>query len=196
MYIYGGRVSFYQWDVNQELVLNSYVQGDTVHFSNGKDDTVYICEPYALNDLYVVNVPNILLQDSGDIYAYHCKPDYTKIKYRFVVSARPKPGDYVYTETEIKTYQALENQIGLLAELKTSNKESLVGAINELYLKVGTSGGGAGITEEMLGESLTLVDGKLEVNTTDAAEADNTLPISSAAVYTSIGNIDALLQTI
>lgn len=48
-----------------------------------------------------------------------------------------------------------------------------------------------------LGSSLKIVGGTtLEVNTADQAEADNTLPISSAAVHTTVGNIDALLQTI
>lgn len=45
-------------------------------------------------------------------------------------------------------------------------------------------------------ETLTLEDGILSVNTADNAEKDNTLPITSAAVYTEIGNIDVLLKTI
>lgn len=36
----------------------------------------------------------------------------------------------------------------------------------------------------------------LQVDTADAVEQDNTLPITSAAVYTTVGNIDALLTTI
>jgi hypothetical protein len=39
-------------------------------------------------------------------------------------------------------------------------------------------------------------DGVLSVTTTAAAEQDNTKPITSAAVYTTIGNINALLETI
>lgn len=39
-------------------------------------------------------------------------------------------------------------------------------------------------------------EGKLSVNTAKDAEQDNTLPITSAAVYTELGNIDALLATI
>ena len=41
-----------------------------------------------------------------------------------------------------------------------------------------------------------LEDGSLAVNTTDAAEADNTLPITSAGVYLEVGNINKLLSTI
>lgn len=55
------------------------------------------------------------------------------------------------------------------------------------------SGGGVSFITD---ETLTLENGILSVNTADAAEADNTLPITSAAVATEIGNIDALLKTI
>lgn len=36
----------------------------------------------------------------------------------------------------------------------------------------------------------------LSVNTANSPEADNTLPITSAAVHTTVGNIEILLQTI
>ena len=44
--------------------------------------------------------------------------------------------------------------------------------------------------------TLTLKDGVLSVNTTNEMERDNTLPITSAGVYTTVGNIEALLKTI
>lgn len=45
-------------------------------------------------------------------------------------------------------------------------------------------------------ETLTLKNGILSVNTTDVMERDNTLPITSAGVYATVGNIEALLMTI
>lgn len=36
----------------------------------------------------------------------------------------------------------------------------------------------------------------LSVNTTDVVEQDNTLPITSSAVHTTVGNIEILLKTI
>lgn len=45
-------------------------------------------------------------------------------------------------------------------------------------------------------ETLTLKDGILSVNTTDQMSQDNTLPITSAGVYTIVGNIEVLLKTI
>ena len=54
---------------------------------------------------------------------------------------------------------------------------------------------GSGI-DFKIDETLTLKDGVLSVNTTDLMERDNTLPITSAGVYATVGNIEALLNTI
>lgn len=45
-------------------------------------------------------------------------------------------------------------------------------------------------------ETLTLTNGILSVNTAEVVEEDNTLPVTSAAVYAEVGNINALLETI
>lgn len=47
-----------------------------------------------------------------------------------------------------------------------------------------------------VGEALKLENGILSVNTTDSVEQDNTLPITSAGVFSAVGNIEALLKTI
>lgn len=49
----------------------------------------------------------------------------------------------------------------------------------------------------IVGDDLQITQsGVLSVTKANAVEQDNTHPITSAAVYTEIGNIDALLQTI
>ena len=45
-------------------------------------------------------------------------------------------------------------------------------------------------------ETLSLKNGILSVNTTDVVAQDNTLPITSAGVFATVGNIEALLKTI
>jgi len=55
---------------------------------------------------------------------------------------------------------------------------------------------GTVITAFVPDETLSLKNGVLSVNTADTAEEDNTLPITSAAVFTEIGNINVLLGTI
>lgn len=58
-------------------------------------------------------------------------------------------------------------------------------------------GQGGGLAIYSLDNTLSLSqEGKLSVNTAGDAQQDNTLPITSAAVYTELGNIDALLRTI
>jgi hypothetical protein len=47
-----------------------------------------------------------------------------------------------------------------------------------------------------IGETLKLENGILSVNTTGNVEQDNTLPITSAGVFATVGNIEALLKTI
>ena len=79
--------------------------------------------------------------------------------------------------------------IGSCSELQTETKHCLVDAINELCKKTGQ----ASFDTD---ETLTLKDGVLSVNTADVVEADNTLPITSAAVNTTVGNIEIILATI
>ena len=88
--------------------------------------------------------------------------------------------------------EQLRADMGNLADLTTEDKSSLVAAINEVRQ---TGGGGTAYT---IGHGLKL-DAKtntLSVDTADKMEQDNTLPITSAAVYVEVGNINALLETI
>ena len=56
--------------------------------------------------------------------------------------------------------------------------------------------GGGGAGGYAIGDGLKVENGKLSVDTATAAEQDNTKPITSGAVYTAVGNINALLATI
>lgn len=47
-----------------------------------------------------------------------------------------------------------------------------------------------------IGDGLKVVDGKLCVDTADAVEQDNTRPVTSAAVFVELGNVEALLAQI
>lgn len=55
------------------------------------------------------------------------------------------------------------------------------------------TGGGAGME---VGYGLKVENGVLMVDAAEAVEEDNTLPVTSAAVYVEVGNINALLATI
>ena len=88
----------------------------------------------------------------------------------------------------------IEKKIGDLDKLTTTAKSTLVAAINE----AAHSGGGGGGGGYIIGDGLKLdaESNTLAVDTADAVEQDNTRPITSAAVYTEVGNINALLATI
>lgn len=89
-------------------------------------------------------------------------------------------------------YQKVLAEIGNLEDLTTADKSSLVAAINEVH----ETGGGGGMNYR-IGHGLKVTGGNtLEVDTAEEAEQDNTLPITSAAVYTTVGNIEILLETI
>lgn len=58
----------------------------------------------------------------------------------------------------------------------------------------GSSGGGA--VPYKIGAGLKVVENELMVDTANAVEQDNTRPVTSAAVYVEIGNIEALLAAL
>lgn len=60
-------------------------------------------------------------------------------------------------------------------------------------VSIDVGGGGGGFKTD---KTLNLKDGVLSVNTTNDMEQDNTLPITSAGVFATVGNIEALLKTI
>ena len=81
-------------------------------------------------------------------------------------------------------------------EMPASVTEQILARLARLEIGGGTGGGGGG-TFFTPGNALELTpDGILDVQTTDYAEQDNTLPITSSGVHTIVGNIGAILDTI
>lgn len=108
--IFDRRGMFYQWDLDRKLiVLDNSIS--MVHFSNGLSDTTLDCETYRDGDITLVNVPNILLQQAARITAFAYDDNHTKYSTVFAVIDRPKPADYIYTETEVKNYEKLKNLV-------------------------------------------------------------------------------------
>ena len=114
MRIYDNRPSFYQWDRDQKVV-HDFQVGDVVEFSSPNQKVALMVKAYKFGDEIVADVPNILLQSSYPITIYwmhlcsDCK--YTREKFIINVKHRPKPAGYVYTETEILSYKALDDRI-------------------------------------------------------------------------------------
>ena len=106
-----GREHFYAWDLDQQIVVDdpSIVE---VHFCNRTEDVSLVVE--VVDGL--ANVPNILLQSSFDMRVFGYDGKATRYDAVFKVKAKTKPSDYVYTETEIKSYEYLENKIREIEE--------------------------------------------------------------------------------
>ena len=103
------------------------------------------------------------------------------------------PSGDVSADPSLPVWAQLQKQIGDLDDLKTYNKGNLVEAINEARNSGGGTGGGYNIGD---GLKLDPDTNTLSVDTADKVEQDNTKPVTSAAVYTEVGNINALLATI
>ena len=112
--IFDGRDSFWQWDLNQQLIIDTD-KACLVHFCNKTTECALVCKPYDKEGHRVVDVPNIFLQTSRPITAFiyikngdESHTDYTAT---FMVRPRTKPSDYVYEETEVLTYEDLYRRI-------------------------------------------------------------------------------------
>lgn len=110
VYIEGGRSCFYQWDVDQRLIVE-HEDVTEVHFANAVTDPALVCEVYEENGQRYANVPNILLQQSYDISAFCCCAECVRLRTTFDVVPRARPADYVYTETEVLQYSNLDARI-------------------------------------------------------------------------------------
>ena len=148
-----------------------------------------------------VVVPHEILADAGPIArvgVYGANADGLILPTVWVtlgkVMPAAEPSGDPGADPTLPIWAQLQNQIGNLDDLQTYNKGNLVDAINEARNSGGGSGGG-GYT---IGDGLKLdaATNTLSVDTAEAVEKDNTKPVTSAAVYTEVGNINALLATI
>lgn len=103
----------YQWDSGRKVQLNMSGVSE-VHFSNFATDNALIVAPYEKDGAIIADIPNILLQKAYTIDIYLVQGEQTVYKHKLPVNARPKPSDYVYTETEVQSYRALETRLAAL----------------------------------------------------------------------------------
>lgn len=147
-----------------------------------------------------VVVPHEILADAGPIArvgVYGANADGLILPTVWVtlgkVMPAAEPSGDPGADPTLPIWAQLQNQIGDLDDLKTYNKENLVDAINEARSSGGSGGGGYTIGD---GLKLDAETNTLSVDTAEIVEKDNTKPVTSAAVYTEVGNINALLATI
>lgn len=98
----------YQWSTNVPVYVDS---ASTVQFAQvGSSETMNV-EPQVSGEVFVATIPNVLLQEAKDIFIYQGEESE-----RVSIIYRAKPDDYVYTETEVKDYDALAARLDELQE--------------------------------------------------------------------------------
>lgn len=98
----------YQWSTNVPVYVDS---ASTVQFAQvGSSETMNV-EPRESGEVFVATIPNVLLQEAKDIFIYQGGESE-----RVSIIYRAKPDDYVYTETEVKDYDALAARLDELQE--------------------------------------------------------------------------------
>lgn len=99
--IYGGRTSFWQWDLGQRLIVSDDTCNE-VHFDNGTTEKALINKVYEVDGMRLVDVPNILLQSDRLLKVFTFVKDetgqHTEYADIFSVIQRAKPEDYTYPE--------------------------------------------------------------------------------------------------
>ena len=161
-----GRGALWQWDTGRRLRVGSGVE--QIHYQNralgGSVDVDVGTDGTAI-------IPDELLQDWHTLTAYAYVTDdtgaYTMVQQDFIVHKRAKPAGYVYTPTDQLTLQAIQRQIGDLADLTTEAKENLVAAINEVALT-----GGAGSMD------LRVADGYIQYSTDSGSTWQNLIAVA------------------
>lgn len=106
----------YQWDLNKVLGIMpcaEYTLAE-VHFQHCGASDALVVEIYEEEGKKLAKIPNIFLQSSAPIKAWLTDGEKTICGQILTVIPRAKPADYVYTETEVKRYEALESRIKAL----------------------------------------------------------------------------------
>lgn len=164
----------YQWETGQELeFVDSFENGTEVLFARRSDNETK-------RDVIKssrVKIPDAFLMENGVIDVYITADCFKKIV--LGVNARPKPPNYIEPDVE-PDYNPYLKRDGWTPNIILATDDN--GSVTETGLQTD--------------ESIILQNGRMSVNTANEVDGDNTLPISSAAVATIVGNIEVLLKTI
>lgn len=111
--------SLYQWDLNQDLIINglNLSVAPEIHFANANMDRAIVRQSTLSSGVVTVRIPNSLLQEALTIKAYVgvYEDDTFKVieTIEIPVIAKTRPSDYALTDTdeEIYSFNKLENEI-------------------------------------------------------------------------------------
>lgn len=197
-----GSTELWQWDTGRQVDCADLPAGTKVQFAYS-DTQKLSTTVKSVSGANVADVPNQMLIRSGAlmVYAYVTEADgvsYTKYAARLNVQARPKPDDYVYTPTEVQSWQTIRDEIGDLDDLTTTAKNNLVAAINEA---ASGGGGGGSVTKDSIVTALGYTPEDAANKTTAlSANSTNTQYPGAKAVWDAIphpeAKTDAMTQAV
>lgn len=158
----------YQWEIGRKVAITppAKTKLSKVEFAHKGDTETLPVFTKEENGVIVADVPNILLQSAEHIFVYLLYTDENCLEttlFRILpVISRPKPADYVYTETEVMTWKALDQRVSNL------EGEGLANAVAEYLAENPIE---AGATEE---EAAQIVQNKEDIEklNTDKLDAD------------------------
>lgn len=121
-------VGLTQWDTGRKIMLDQNELCDQVHFSNKSFGKTVDVKVYQLNNSYVADIPDELLQSPSPLtaYCYIVRDDgeTTTISETFPVRKRNKPTEYIYNpddQTRIKEFNDfVDDTIDEMNEIKDS----------------------------------------------------------------------------
>ena len=117
------------------------------------------------------------------------------MEYTVTNGERGEKGDaFTYDDFTPEQLESLRGQEGFSPVVELTETED--GVTVTVKNKNGTESVQIPAAKFETDKTLTLENGVLSVNTAKQVEEDNTLPVTSAAVYAEVGNINALLATI
>lgn len=177
MVLLDSRAQASQWDYGLSVLFSAddaIVDGQEIHFAAQGDGVALVVRAKSTEDGIIADVPNQLLTDSRTlrIYAYVDDGEHgrTVKRWQLPVFARPKPDDYVYTETEVFSYKTLDARI---AAVETANTviQAEVESHDERIEALEQGGGGA--VKSVNGQTGAVVLGAADVG---ALPADTPIP--------------------
>lgn len=134
------RTELWRWDTDRQIdiILEAGETANEAHFGNVFFNKALVVPIKVSGNTARADIPNILLQASQlvNVYvtAYSANGERTMHSAKFYVQNRPKPSDYVYTETEIRQYEQLKERINELED-KQITEDNLKDAVNEYLLE-------------------------------------------------------------
>ena len=177
----GGEL--YQWDTGRivRVVPDENVKVHEVHFSTKRMDYAYVLKTYTVDGVTYCAIPNIILQQSNRLLCYEvCENsdgEETIANTYFDIIKRNRPEDYVYTEQEHFTIQALSNRVDKLEESShTHSNKTELDTITEEDLETWRSPVTAAVTG---GAQVGILFKELEVTTSHAEDASEWTGASS-----------------